>query len=271
MQWNRVKTLLIMMLLLVNGILGSSIAVHAIQDGILRQETADYTIQVLKKRNIDCREAVFSQHGYRLAPGKILLDMQEMQNFAAGFFSEDYTQKQDGEQTIFSTEEKSISFDVNGIFSGTLKEEIPLSLRAAKRQVKTWMKAQSGEYQMEGQNENNGYLIRVYRRLNGVRLEEPLQFIFLADGTVSLSGRWTFGPLAVTDTYSDSRDTVAGSVLRFLNMAQQIQEIDSAEACYCMVSGNSKSLEIEPGFCWQTDQGKYLSSSASDFLLFKEE
>ncbi len=270
MQWNKVKTILIVLLVIVNGILGSSIAIHAIQNQLLRNETAENVTQVLSQRGITCKDAVFSQDGYFLASGKIMLDMQQMRQFASGFFQEEFQEKQDGEQTSLTSEEKSISFDVNGVFSGTIKEELPLSLREANEKVKTWMKAQSGEYQLEGQNQDGSYVIRVYRRLNGVRLEEPLQFIFLMDGTVSLSGRWTFGTLTVTSSYSDSRDTVAGSVLRFLNIAQQIKEVDSARACYCLVSSSSKSLVIEPGWCWQTDQGEYLSSSASDFLLFKE-
>lgn len=263
----------IILLLIINGILGSNIVLHLFQDQEIRKETAENLMTVLSARDISCTDRVFSQKRHRLCSGKILLDTEGMHTFALSFFDQDYEEKQDGEQIILTSHnKKSISYDVNGIFSGTLKTELPVTATEAKERVDSWLKGQvdDSSYELDSEKSGANYIVRVYRIIDSVRVEEPLQFLFLIDGTVNISGRWTFGTLIETDERTDSRDTIAGSLLGFLNTAKKVSEVYQGEACYCLVSGNGNALKIEPGWHWKTDLGTYLTSTKSDYFIYKE-
>ncbi|MDO4269826.1 MAG: hypothetical protein Q4C72_02780 [Eubacteriales bacterium] len=273
MQWDKVKNILIVILLAVNLFLLSNLGAKAWQSKRHAEELDD---------NLRALLAGYEQtldEDFRLPQDKVLpllsLDRSRAdEEAAAGAMlggGMTRTEQEDG-TVFFESETGSLEWGADGVVRGRCETGQPApanenaALRLARTLLTRWgLQAEDAAYTTDGLSVTMTGTIAgqpVHNRLLTLRFDQA--------GLAELSGLWTFGTPYTTARESGVSCVASDALLAFAANAEPGGKILSMTAGYRLQSDSSRRLQFTPTWKITTDSGEYLVDCAKKMPVTQE-
>jgi len=260
LQWSKVKTILIVMVAVVNCILLANIGTRYIAEKQVRRDVSENLSQALSQRNIASNKDTFYMNDKQLYFYEMTIDSEIIQEMVKSFFGDDYKVEQFGDiVSLTNSIGDSASLDLNGLISADVSwtGEVPENEQEAYETIKNI----AGNYILDkdfdisfDKNENSRKIL-IKRVIDEHILEDGLQFMFTLDGRLKVKGYSVFGDILPTASSFRPFECVAAAILNFVSENNNIKEIMETTPCYYLTLLNSHSVLNKGGFIVVTDAG----------------
>lgn len=273
MQWDKVKNVLIVILLAVNLFLIGNFGVKLWQDyrrgeelmSDLRALTQEYGMQL--------------DDAFQLPKDKVLPTLSidrsraDEEAVAQAMLGEtvERTEQEDG-TVQFESDAGKMEWRADGTVQAecTTGQEMPddaaAALRLARQLLSSWgLQVEHGSTQADGLTVTMTGTVAgqpVHNRVLTLRFDE--------DGSATLSGLWSFGIPYTTVRGSGVSCNAADALLEFAARAQDVKRIDSMTAGYRMEVDSNRRLQLTPTWKIATDSGEYLVDCAKKTIVDQE-
>ena len=261
MQWDKVKNVLIVILLAVNLFLLGNLGIKLWQN---RQREAALEANL---RSLAGGYGMTLDAGFRLPEDKVLPELSidrsraDEEAAAAAMLGGEIerTEQEDGTVT-FESEAGTVEWRADGRVRGSfaIGEEAPADAEAARRLARRlfsdWgLQAEDAQLMAD----------RTTATLRGTVAGLPvfnraLTLRFAQDGGVTLDGLWSFGTPYTTVSGSGVACSAADALLEFVAKQPEAASILSMEAGYRMQTDSSRRQQLTPTWKIVTDSGEYL-------------
>lgn len=273
MQWDKVKNVLIAILLAVNLFLIVNFGAKLWQDYRREEEL------VADLRTLTQEYGMQLDDAFRLPKDKVLPTLSIDRSRAD---EETVAQAMLGEQTerieqedgtvLFQSDNGRVEWHADGTVQAecTTGQDAPAdssaALRLARQLLSDWgLQADNESIQAEG----------LTVTMTGTVAGQPvhnrvLTLCFDGTGGVTLTGLWSFGTPYTTVRGSGVSCNAADALLEFAARAQDVQEIDSMTAGYRMEVDSNRRIQLTPTWKIETDLGEYLVDCAKKMIIDQE-
>ena len=264
MQWDKVKNVLIVILLAVNLFLLGNLGVQYYQRVSRAAELNDYVRTLLAERGVTLAE------GFRLPADKTLppltLDRSraDEERVAGAMLGADLqrTEREDG-TVLFESELGQVAWNGDGTVQGETRDSrgAPESEKQAERRlnayIREWGLLDKGDSITFAQG-----VATLTGPVAGLPVHNRLLQLRYDGETVSLSGFWSFGT-----PYTTARETVvtcaaADALLAFAASAPDIGEIREMTVGYRLQQDSGRRLQLTPTWKIRTSKQEYLVDCA---------
>ena len=273
MQWDKVKNVLIVILLAVNLFLIGNFGVKLWQDyqrgeelvADLRTLTQDYGMQL--------------DDAFQLPKDKVLPTLSidrsraDEEAVAQAMLGEtaERTEQEDG-TVLFESDAGRVEWHADGTVEAecTIGREAPddasSALRLARQLLSGW-----GLEVEHGSTQADGMTVAMTGTVAGQPVHDRvLTLRFDGDGNVALSGLWSFGTPYTTVQGSGVSCNAADALLEFAARAQDVKRIDSMTVGYRIEVDSNRRLQLTPTWKIETDSGEYLVDCAKKTIVDQE-
>lgn len=273
MQWDKVKNVLIAILLAVNLFLTGNLAIKLWQN----RERAEQLEADL--RGLAQGYGLTLEDGFRLPQDKVLpvlsidRSRREEEAVAAAMLGEELERTEQEDGTVrFESGAGTVEWRADGTIqaSCTAEGDAPAdpsaALRRAKELLQAWgLEAEDAALTAEGQTVT----------LTGTVAGQPvhnraLTLRFDGAGGVQVQGMWSFGTPYTTVRGSGVSCNAADALLEFAARAQDVAGIRSMSAGYRMELDSSRRLQLTPTWKIVADSGVYLVDCAKKTVVEQE-
>ena len=273
MQWDKVKNVLIVILLVVNLFLIGNFGAKIWQN-YQRSEELEADLRTLTQeygRQLD--------DSFRLPKDKVLpilsIDRSrtDEETVAQAMLGEavERTEQEDG-TVLFQSDSGKVEWHADGTVQAecttgeAAPEDASAALRLARRLLSDWgLQAEDESLHADGLTVTMTGTV-AGRPVHNRRL--TLQFD--EDGGVALTGLWSFGTPYTTVQGSGVSCNAADALLEFAARAQEVGRIDSMTAGYRMEMDSNRRLQLTPTWKISTDSGEYLVDCAKKTIVDQE-
>lgn len=273
MQWDKVKNVLIVILLAVNLFLIGNFGAKLWQN---RQRAAELEANL---RTLTQTYGIQLDGAFHLPQDKVLPTLSidrsraDEEAVALAMLGEDAERTEQEDGTVqFTSDRGKAEWRADGTVRAdcTTGQDAPADASAALRQAKQlfsdWgLQAEDASFTSDG----------LTVTLTGTVAGQPvhnrmLTLSFEKDGSVSLTGLWSFGTPYTTVRGSGVACNAADALLEFAARVQDTTEIDSMTAGYRMEVDSNRRLQLTPTWKIETDSGEYLVDCAKKTIVDQE-
>ena len=273
MQWSRVKSILIGILIVVDAFLLMTLMGGHIVERQRENEKTDHFISILN------RKGVLTGEEFRL-PETMSLPMLEVDRskndedaFTKGLLGDQIERYEDSSgSTIFSSSFGSISWSADGKIYGYFIPNgysMPTTERDARLMTAKLLErcGISSSVQIEADiNEKNAFATF---DTAGARVFNRFLRLTFGDEQISVNGWWTFQTPYMVRTNNYVSCEASDSILALLSMEPSIGLIDSAEIGYVLLDSTGRRLSITPCCRIMTDQGEFFVDSLKNIVIYE--
>ena len=273
MQWDKVKNILIAILLAVNLFLMGSLVAKFWQNW-QRADELEANLRTLAEGY-----GVTLAEGFRLPQDKVLptlsldrsrTDEEAVAQAMLGADAE-RTEREDG-TVRFESEAGSAEWGADGslhaslLTDGDAPADADEALRQARRLLSAW-----GLLASDATLQADGIAVTLTGEVAGQPVHNrTLTLRFDEAGGVTLDGLWSFGTPYTTVRGSGVSCNAADALLEFVARAGDAQQIRSMTAGYRMEMDGSRRLQLTPTWKIVTDSGEYLVDCAKKTIIDQE-
>lgn len=263
MQWDKVKNILLVILLLVDGFLAVSIGGRFWATARQQKNFAEEMTIVLARRG------VIYHLGHGVAPQSSILplevdrDRTEEERFARALLTGEISAQstEDGEAR-FTGDNGSVVWQTDGSIEATVGgfEDLTGAGALRRKQYARNLLKRVGISMRGGtltaQETTSDVVLRA-TVASMPAFDRVLTVGFQKDGRVSITGKWTFGTPYASTSDEPRMYSVADALLDFTVQAAGVTRIDDIRLGYRLVLGPSGRLQFAPHWRIQTDRGVY--------------
>lgn len=273
MQWDKVKNVLIVILLVVNLFLIGNFGAKMWQN---QQRTEELEADL---RTLTQEYGVQLDDTFHLPQDKVLPTLSidrsraDEETVALAMLGEDAerTEQEDG-TVLFQSDEGKIEWRTDGTVQAECPtgQETPADANAALRLAQHLL---SG-WGLQAEDESlsaNGLTVTMTGTVAGQPVHNRvLTLHFQENGNVTLTGLWSFGTPYTTVRGNGVSCNAADALLEFAARVQDTKEIDSMTAGYRMEVDSNRRLQLTPTWKIETDSGEYLVDCAKKTIVDQE-
>ncbi len=263
MQWDKVKNILLVILLLVDGFLAVSIGGRFWTTARQQKDFAEEMTIVLARRGViyQLEHGVAPQSS--ILPLEVDRDRAAEESFARALLTGDVRAQstEDGEAR-FTGDNGSVVWQTDGSVEATIGgfEDPTCAGALRRRQYARDLLKQAGVSlrgaTLTAQETTNDVVLRATVASMSA-FDRILTVGFQKDGRVSITGKWTFGTPYAAMSDEPRMYSVADALLDFTAQATGVTRIDDIRLGYRLVLGPSGRLQFAPHWRIQTDRGVY--------------
>lgn len=273
MQWDKVKNVLIVILLAVNLFLIGNFGAKLWQN---RQRAEELEANL---RTLTQAYGIQLDGAFHLPQDKVLPTLSidrsraDEEAVALAMLGDDAERTEQEDGTVqFTSDRGKAEWRADGTVRAECAtgQDAPADASAALRQAKQlfsdWgLQAEDASFTSDG----------LTVTLTGTVAGQPvhnrmLTLSFEKDSSVSLTGLWSFGTPYTTVRGSGVSCNAADALLEFAARVQDTTEIDSMTAGYRMEVDSNRRLQLTPTWKIETDSGEYLVDCAKKTIVDQE-
>ncbi|MGO5027950.1 hypothetical protein [Candidatus Agathobaculum pullicola] len=273
MQWDKVKNVLIVILLVVNLFLVGNFGAKIWQN-YQRSEELETDLRTLTQeygRQLD--------DSFRLPKDKVLpilsIDRSraDEEAVAQAMLGEELerTEQEDG-TVLFQNESGKVEWHADGtvraecLTGADVPDEASAALRLTRRLLSDWgLQAEDESFCADGR------MVTLTGTVAGQPVHNrQLTLRFDENGGVAVTGLWSFGTPYTTVRGSGVSCNAADALLEFAARAQEVGRIDAMTAGYRMEMDSNRRLQLTPTWKITTDSGEYLVDCAKKTIVDQE-
>lgn len=264
MQWSRTKTILIVILLLVDGFLFFNIAEKYVSRSYREAENAHNIVEILTARGIG------------IDPGFVLPDTQalpvlqadrsrvEEDKFAYGLLGEDAisSEQASGSTVRYTSDRGTLEWRDGGAVSGTIVPEVytqPADDKQTKEQAERLL-TQAGLTTSNLTLAVNGQTVTASFPTAGVPVFNRVITLTFEKEQILLSGVWTFGMPYITKS-GNYVTFAAADALFILISGTEIEQITGMEQGFLLSESGGGRVQLTPGWRINTNTGSFFVDS----------
>ena len=265
MQWSRVKSICLVILLLVDGFLCLNIAGKYVSRSYRQAENAHNIVEILSGQGIRVGAGFSLPDAHTLPVLQIDRSRADEDRFSFGLLGEDALrqEEQDGSGTVrYTSEAGTVSWQGGGQVTGAFVPAgyaAPSDSGEALRLARTLL-TQAGLAAANLSLQADGLTVTASFPTAGVPVfNRALTLDFAAD-RVRLSGLWTFDTPYITK--SGNYVTFAATDALFtLISREEVTQIDSLTAGFLLGESGSGRMQMTPGWRVKTNAGSFFVDS----------
>ena len=263
LQWDKVKNILLVILLLVDGFLAVSIGGRFWTTARQQKDFAEEMTIVLARRGViyNLEHGVAPQNS--ILPLEVDRDRTAEENFARALLTGEISahSTEDGEAR-FTGDNGSVVWQTDGTVEVTVSgfEDLTDSSARKRKQYARELLKRSGIALRGGTltaRENTSDVVLRATVASMPAFDRALTVGFQKDGRISITGKWTFGTPYAATSDEPRIYSVADALLDFVAQANGVTRIDDIRLGYQLVLGSSGRLQFAPHWRIQTDRGVY--------------
>jgi len=269
LQWDKVKNVLIAILLAVDLFLLCNFGTKMIQAHMRADRLEDDLRSLLAGYGYTLPDSFELPADESILPLMLDRNRASEEEMADKMLGGDVsrTEQEDG-AVRFESNQGALEWSADGTVNGACVIDEPPSnsnqaQRRARKLIENWGLADdSTSYETSGLSVTvSGKIARqpVHNR--------QLVFTFSTDGTLTVSGRWSFGIPYATARENSVNCAAADALLSFASDAPNEESIESMEAGYRMEADSSKRLQLTPTWKIVTSTGEYLVDCAKKSII----
>lgn len=265
MQWDKVKTILIVILLAVNAFLLTNLGVRAWQDERRTAEVTGYLRGMLAEDGVTLDDA-FRLPGDKVLP-QLSIDRSRVseETVSAAMLGDGAVREEGVDGAVrFSGEQGEIDWAADGTVEAELTAagETPEGVRAVRRRGKELFR-QWGLYGEDARVDAEDGAAVLTAPVAGMPVHNRrLTLRWNEDGTLLLSGRWSFGAAYTTAREAGTTCAAADALLAFAKDTPAAGRVTAMTVGYRLDMDGGRRLLLVPTWKFQTDTGDYLVDCA---------
>lgn len=265
MQWSRVKSIFLVILLLVDGFLCLNIAGKYVSRSYRQAENAHNIVEILSGQGIRVGAGFSLPDAHTLPVLQIDRSRADEDRFSYGLLGEDALrqEEQDGSGTVrYTSEAGTVSWQGGGQVTGAF---VPADYTAPADSAEALHRARTlltgaGLATATLSFAADGLSVTVSFPTAGVPVFNRALTLDFEPDRVRLSGLWTFDTPYITK--SGNYVTFAAADALFTLLAhEQVSRVDSLTAGFLLGESGSGRMQMTPGWCIQTNAGSFFVDS----------
>lgn len=259
MQWDKVKNILLVILLLVDGFLGLTVAGHFYNERRQEKAFAADLAAVLAREDVQYNIGVTVPTQSRIMPLEVDRNRAAEETFAEALLQGACkTELSDTGELTFSNENGFVRIQADGsvraLFSWKAVQASEWSYRQAAKQLLSGsgMTLRGGTFTVDAEKGE----VALSATIAGKPVfDRELVIHFQENETVSLSGRWTFDMPYASTGEQERIYNVADVLLSFTAQNPTVRRIDGITLGYQLQLSPSGRLQLTPTWRLATDRG----------------
>lgn len=261
MQWSRVKSILILILLLVDGFLIINIAGKYVSHSYRMAENAHHIMEILERRSITADFDLPEAH--TLPVLQIDRSRADEDRFAAGLLGKELvrTEQPDGSTVYYESAYGELNWRDGGVVSGTLKPEDykkPTQEEDARTYAKTILQRAGISAALDWNAEH--LTVTASFPTAGVPVFNRELTLMFREDEIELMGWWTFGMPYITKS-GNYVNFLATDALFYLISKNEVTRIDSMQLGFLLSESGGGRVQMTPGWRVETDVGAFFVDS----------
>lgn len=266
MQWGKIKTILIVLLAVVNCILAWNLIQHSSAEYHTQRENVADMVRILERNNIQCTADVIADGIAELTEGDLQQDAEGAAAFAARFLGEHAIKQETEEGVEFLLNQAKITITNNDYISGTSDTIKTVTMQQFEKTIKNMLPADA-VYEMETEEDGGVFTAQVYRVIDGVRIQNKhLSFTGGVRENFMVYGDWVFGTFAAENKPNQQIPLVFGSLLALME-ARDIAAVDAITPCYYCEEVENGIFRVRPACQIATDAGIFTMDCLSKEIV----
>lgn len=276
MQWSKVKTILIVLLLAVNVFLLANIVKHRQQEYKAQQELAGQVEKLLLRRGITSGDALLGRTSPALPVCVTERRRTDEESFARALLSGSLSENEIEDGLQMKGENGQVLWKLDGSLEGRIKrppDERPETPGEAERYARVLLADAGAELTgalVTAEETESGFTVKLSYLAKGAPVwDYALTLAFYADDTVGITGKWIFG--AVHELAGEGRRDYSpeDAVLAFTGQpeAEKVTHIDSCAPVYYASELGGGRLQLDPAWQIQTDLGIFCVDARKNTIL----
>lgn len=275
MQWNKVKSILIVLLLLVNVFLASNTAFRYFYERSGRLEIRQNVVSVLAEKNITCGEKLLTRRSVRPLTYEVDRDRQKESDFAHAVLSGTVAEKEyeDG-SSVFKSGRDEICWLANGSIKGRLSMPpgtFPKTEAEASEYARQLL-ARGGmvipDRRISTVKDGGNYSIKIICEIDKISVFNcGLTVILKSDETIEISGKLNLGSVYEIQTKNERFSSEEDIVLSIAKQMPGITHIETASVTYFMSEMAGGKSRFIPAWRIETNLGEFCVDASKKTLL----
>ncbi len=272
MQWDKVKNVLIVILLAVDLFLMGNFGTKMIQAHLRTDGLEDDLRRLLEGYGYTLPDSFDLPDDESILPLMLDRSRASEEEMADKMLGGDVsrTEQEDG-SVRFESNQGALEWGVDGTVNGACAiDKVPSNSNQAQRRarklIESWGLADDSiSYKTSGLSVTvSGEIARqpVHNR--------QLILTFSTDSTLTISGRWSFGIPYATARENSVNCAAADALLSFASAIPKNESVQSMEAGYRMEADSSRRLQLTPTWKIVTSDGEYLVDCAKKSIIAPE-
>ncbi len=272
MQWSRVKSILIMILLLIDGFLIVNIAGKYVSNYYRTAENAHNITEILERRGI-AQGALFElPETHTLPVLQIDRSRADEDRFAVGLLGGDLvrTEQPDGGTVYYESAQGVLNWRDGGVVSGTLKPKQytrPRDHAAAQAYACEVLKAAGISASVDWQRSEDGGTVTASFPTAGVPVFNRTLTLIFREQDIELTGWWTFGMPYITKSGNYVAFSATDALFNLISK-NEIAQIDKMELGFLLSESGGGRVQMTPGWRVDTNAGSFFVDSLKKSSVF---
>lgn len=261
MQWSRVKSILILILLLVDGFLIINIAGKYVSHSYRTAENAHNIMEILERRSITASFDLPENHALPVL--QIDRSRADEDKFAAGLLGAELvrTEQPDGGTVYYESPYGELNWRDGGVVAGTLKPDNyqkPADDEEAETYAQSILQHAGISASLDWKCEN--FTATASFPTAGVPVFNRELTLVFQEKEVELMGWWTFGMPYITKS-GNYVNFLATDALFYFISKNEVARIDGMQLGFLLSESGGGRVQMTPGWRIETDTGSFFVDS----------
>ncbi len=262
MQWSRVKSILIFILLLVDGFLIINIAGKYVSNYYRTAENAHNIMEILERRGIAASFDLPETH--TLPVLQIDRSRADEDRFAAGLLGAALvrTEQPDGGTVYYESAYGNLNWRDGGVVAGTLKPENyqpPEDHEEAETYAQSILQQAGITATLDWTCEDGVTAIASFPTAGVPVFNRELTLIF-REKEIELMGWWTFGMPYITKSGNYVNFLAIDALFNFISK-NEVERIDEMQLGFLLSESGGGRVQMTPGWRIETNKGSFFVDS----------
>lgn len=262
MQWSRVKSILIVILLLVDGFLFFNIAGKYLSSYYRAAENAHNMIEILTGRGIEVAKSFSLPKSGALPVLQVDRSRSDEDNFAYGLLGDaEKIEQQDGSTVIYQNDKGTVEWRDGGYITANFTPsnyEQPQTTRETETIAKSLLEATGVSASLEWMVDEK--VAMVVFPTAGVSVFNRGLHLMFGEDTVMIQGCWTFGIPYITTSGNYVTFTATDALFNFVSK-NEVGQIKEMELGFLLSESGGGRIQMIPGWRIDTDAGSFFVDS----------
>ncbi len=265
MQWSRVKSILIMILLLIDGFLIINIAGKYVSNYYRAAENAHNITEILERRGIAQGMAFELPETHTLPVLQIDRSRADEDRFAIGLLGKDLvrTEQPDGGTVYYESSYGMLNWRDGGVVAGTLKPEDyvqPIDRTMAQAYAQDILRNAGIAASVGWQTDAKGLTVTASFETAGVPVFNRALTLIFREKDIELMGWWTFGMPYITKSGNYVAFSATDALFNLISK-NEVARIDKMELGFLLSESGGGRVQMTPGWRVETSTGSFFVDS----------
>ena len=273
MQWSRVKSILLVILIIVDAFLIMTLAGGYVAERRSAEEKTEHFVSILSEKGVLTGEEFYLPEMMSLPMLEVDRNKNDEDSFTKGLLGSQVERYENSEgRTIYSSPSGNINWTADGKIFGHFvpdsyimpSTERDIRLLTAKLLEHCGI---SSAVEIEvNVEERNAFA--TFDTAGAPVFNRFLQMTFV-DEQIKINGWWTFQTPYMVRTNNYVSCEASDAILALLSIESSIQSIDKAELGYVMLNSTGRRLSIVPCCRIVTEQGEFFVDSLKNIAIYQ--